>query len=83
MPVKKQGTPSPVVNLNKQIHQIEIYYLEYVLEGINKMLHVPKTDPLFEGKNALMSGARAGVMDETLRAATYLIVDLIELKNCF
>lgn len=47
------------------------------------MLHIPKTDPIFEGNNALMSGARAGVMDETLWAATYLIVDLIELKNCF
>jgi len=30
-----------------------------------------------------MNGARASVMEETLKAATYLIVDLIELKNCF
>lgn len=83
MPVAIRKTPAPVVNLNKQIYAIEIYYLDYILEGCYKMLKLPKTDPVFESKTSIMNGARAGCSDETLRAATLLIVDLIELKNAF
>ena len=83
MPVQKYETPAPVINLNKKIYEIEIMYLDYILEGFHKTLRLTKQDPVFESKTALLCGGRAGVSEEMLRVATLLIVELIELKNCF
>jgi len=53
------------------------------MEGFWKVLKLPKQDTVFECINNINQGARASVSEETLKAATLLIVELIELKNCF
>lgn len=48
MPIARQNDPATVINLNRHSFSTKITYLEYVLDGIDKVLKLPRTDQIYD-----------------------------------
>jgi HrpA-like RNA helicase len=82
MPVSRKTDPAPVISINKHYFQVKVMYLEYVLQGLDQVLRISKTDPIYDWINNF-NPAAAALDEQVLRAAALLIVHLIEFENCF
>ena len=67
MPVSRRSDPATVINLNKHTYAVKITYLEYVLEGLDAVLKIPKTDPVYDSINRF-NPASASLDEQVVRA---------------
>jgi len=82
MPVSRKADPATVINLNKHNFAVKITYLEYVIEGLDHVMKIPKTDPVYDCMNQF-NPAAASLNEQVVRATAFLIVHLIDVQNCF
>ncbi|CAI2359838.1 unnamed protein product [Moneuplotes crassus] len=82
MPVKRTNDPAVVIDVSSQSFAVKVTYLEFVLEGMDEVLKIPKTDPIYDiARN--FNPAQASLDELTIRATSTLIVQLLEAKNSF
>ena len=82
MPIKRRCDPAIVIYLNQHTYAVKVTYYEYVLEGIEDVLKIPRTDQIFDSFHNF-NAASASLDEQVMRATALLIVHLIEVQNSF